>query len=150
MKKETFYKISIAILIVLNLLQLGAMLFRPKPHQDPKANLKNHAAELMQLNNEQKKGFFALVDKHKEQIKDLQQKQNNLTDDYFHQPKDSILTLVSTIESEKIKVTEQHFMDIERILNDNQKPYFEKFKNKALQQILQPHPPKRPPHPDGN
>ena len=136
MKKEIFYKIIIGLLITLNLLQLSAFFFGPKPPHIQKVDFKEKASKEMNLNATQQEAFFEFVAKHKQKMKSIQERQVQMTHNYFRQPTDSILALIATIEIEKIKATDMHFLDIKSILNTDQKFQFKDFKKNAIEHIL--------------
>lgn len=138
MKKETVYKITIGVLLALNLLQLIGFLFAPKPQRMrvQKGHFENEAVQILNLNNEQQKKFINFAEGHRDKMKILYDQQTELASEYFHQPNDSLLDLITKIETEKISTTQQHFSDVKSILNQNQISDFEKFKKKALQSIL--------------
>lgn len=138
MKKDNVYKITIAILLVLNLLQLIGFLCAPKlpPLQQGKANFEGKAEQMMDLSEEQKQEFATFVKEHKVKMQKLKKDQVKLAKDYFVQPSDSLLTLLARAESAKIEATEQHFEEVKSILNKEQFPMFKQFKKDALNLIL--------------
>lgn len=144
MIKENFYKISITILLVLNLLQLLGFLFAQK-HQPEPINLKDRAAQILNLNKEQERQFLNLAEEHRDEIIKLHDKQAKLTSEYFTSLDSLLLQSISAIEVEKIKKTNKHFSNIQNILNRNQLPAFKQFKKEFLRHILREEPDKRLP-----
>jgi len=135
MKKESLYTLIIAILLILNLFQLGAFLFAPKPpHHN--GGFRDRAVEILNLNENQKQAFFISAQKHKEAIDDLVNEQKKLTISYFNNPSDALLNSIKEIEIEKIEVTQTNFNEIESLLTQEQKPKFEEFKKQALLLII--------------
>ncbi len=137
MKKETFYKISISILLVLNILQLTTYFIFSL--QSPRRGAKDFgkkAVEILRLNEQQRTEFFTLAEKHRTVMKRLVKKQKKLTIFYLNNPSDSILTEIHKIQTHKIKQTEKHFKDIKSILLPSQKDNFIIFKKRALRAIF--------------
>lgn len=137
MKKERFYKICIAVLLLLNLLQLAGFLFLPKPPKPKKGNFKQEAINILRLTPQQEQAFFKSAEKHHTAMTDLVKKQKELTAEYFKNPSELLLTEINQIETQKIKITETNFNEIEHFLQPNQKEKFKQFKEKALKIILQ-------------
>jgi len=145
MRKETFYIIVIALLIALNLLQLGNHFFDNRPPEDkPPIHLRQRVVNQLNLNKEQEQQFFDLVKNHITEMRSLLKNQHKLSKAYFQQPTDTLLQRLSRFESKKIQITEQHFSDIKSILNEEQYADFEKFKTKALNNLLRLQSPRRP------
>jgi periplasmic protein CpxP/Spy len=132
MKKETFYKVTIAVLIVLNLLQVGGRFLA----QRPKGNPVNMAVKHLGLDDEQEKQFRELAQVHRKKMIDFRTRQASLTETYFNQPSDTLLNEVIFIERKKIEVTFQHFNDVKKMLKENQLDEFEGFKKRSIKRIL--------------
>lgn len=145
MKKDTIYKLIIAVLLVVNAVQLGGYFFGPKLNPNPKGEMfQERAIEILKLNAHQKSLFLDLAKKHQENLTELHQEQTKLTDSYFHQTSDSLLDAIGKLETKKINLTQKHFTEIKDILTQEQLPYFKTFKKEALQVILKENaPPKR-------
>lgn len=140
MKKETFYKVTIALLIVLNFLQVGARFMAHQPQRDPiKMAVKN-----LGLDEVQEKQFRKLAQAHKNKMVDFRTKQSLLTEAYFNQPSDSTLNEVTILERNKIEAIWQHFIDVKNVLNENQEDEFEEFKKRSIKRILGFPPPIKP------
>lgn len=145
MKKETLYKVLIVVLLLLNLLQLSLFALAPKPPHKHSKNFKEKTIQELKLNEKQRQTFNYLAKEHRNQIVKLHNEQIELTAKYFEQPTDSILQLIIDITTEKIKITNQHFEDIETMLNENQMIDFKQFKKEALRHILYGNSKKRTP-----
>lgn len=137
MNKELIYKISILILLALNLLQLTSFLLMPKHRHHPGEDFKNEVVKMLDLDEQQKDSFFSSAEKHRESMTLLVNQQKELTRQYFNKASDSVLQKINLIETEKILITEVNFKEIQNILKPNQQDKFEAFKNKALQIIVQ-------------
>ncbi|MBU2997090.1 hypothetical protein KO500_11635 [Cellulophaga baltica] len=147
MKKENVYKLIIAILLFINLLQLASFLLAPKPQQHPNDRFQDRIIQTLNLNDEQQKTFHSYAKEHAEHITTLLEQQTQIINQYFKNPSDDLLHEISAIESKKITATAQHFFNIKSILKPNQLQNFEAFKKLALQHILGNEEPKsRPPH----
>ncbi len=140
MKKETLYVWIIAFLVLVNAVQLGAILLKPKPTAPPMhppyADFKEKAIETLHLDEEQAKLFAKSAAKHRDEINKLNRKEKRMVAHYFQEPSSSGLEAIEAIQSEKIKVTQNHFEEIESMLNEQQLPDFETFKNEAIKRIL--------------
>lgn len=132
MKKETFYKIAIAILVIMNLLQVGGRFM----HHRSLVTAKYRVIDQLKLDKNQEQEFLVLVKNHRKSMLDLHTMQQEFTQAYFNQPSDALMQEVILIEEEKIKITAQHFADIKSLLNEDQYASFEEFKNKAIENIL--------------
>jgi len=151
MKKEYIYKICIIILFAMNLIQIGGFLItssRPPrfegregregmhgPMTD-KNEFQEEAAKMLKLNKEQQIKFSEYAKTHNMKIRILQQKQRNLIGNYFNQPSDSVLNIISNIEAQKIEFTQRHLNGVKSLLNKDQYRNFEQFKKKAVDIIL--------------
>lgn len=135
MKKETLYKVAIAVLLIVNILQLIPFFLGPKP---PKRNndFKQHAIELLQLTKEQTVQFDSIAQQHRKQMNQINDNQIEITSRYFANPSDELLNEISTLETLKIKTTQNHFLAVKSILNPNQIDAFHQFKMEALQTII--------------
>lgn len=136
MKRETLYKITVIVLLVLNLLQISFPILSKKPPQNLKKPCKPNAVEMLYLNPDQDIQFREFGKKHNEVMDSLQKKQKQCVRNYFLQPTDSLLNNMKEIEAKKILVTKKHFEDMRSILKEEQLTHYEEFKNKALKFIL--------------
>ncbi len=143
MKKDTVFKIIIIVLLALNTLQLAGFLLKPKPLH--KSEFRDIAATILMLNETQKSKLYNFAETHNSKIQGLLKKQNQLLPQYFDTPNDSLLQLITKIETEKIKITKQHFSNIKSLLNKEQLLNFEKYKKEALLNILKADKPKKEP-----
>jgi hypothetical protein len=132
MKKESFYKVSIAVLIILNLLQIGAHFIQTKSIGDPI----NMPIKHLGLDDVQEKIFRELIQVHKDKMANFRTAQAALTEAYFNQNSDSLLNEITLIERKKIQTTEQHFVSIKKILKESQLDEFEEFKKRSIKRIL--------------
>lgn len=136
MKKESIYKLLIALLLIVNLVQLGGHLFAPKPPHKAGEKFREQAVQLLALDNAQKQQFFELAESHKNAMSALHKQQQQLTERYFQQPTSELLTQITRIDKEKITLTEAHFQDVKKLLTSDQQPQFEAFKQAALRIII--------------
>jgi len=155
MKKENIYKICIIILFAMNLIQMGGFLItssRPPRFEErgggiggkermqgsmpDKKDFQKEAARMLNLNNEQQIKFSEFAMTHNIRIRALQKKQRELIGNYFNKPSDSVLDLISDIETQKIEFTQRHLNEVKSILNEDQYQNFKQFKRNALEIIL--------------
>lgn len=140
MQKETFYKVTIAVLIVLNLLQVGARFMAHRLPGDPIKMPVRHLG----LDDLQEKQFRDLAKAHRQKMTDFRTQQSFLTEAYFDHPSDTLLTQVTSIEGKKIEETGQHFIAIKNLLQESQYDEFEDFKKRSIKRILGFPPPYKP------
>lgn len=140
MKKETLYIWIIAVLFLVNAAQLGVFLIKPKPPMPPRneqhQGFRERAVELLNLSEIQREQFYKLSEKHAAEIEALNKKEKTLTTEYFDNPTELGLQAILKIQSQKIKVTQEHFNEIKSIITKSQKSDFEKFKKEAIQHII--------------
>jgi len=137
MKKEHVYISLIVLLLALNIFQLSAHFFSPQPPPNQRTNFKNMIPEILELNEDQKKRFFAMANEHRDQMRALIKQDRILILRYIDSPSESLLNEIADITTQKIKLTENHFSDVYNMLNDQQKGHFAKFKQTAFQQLSQ-------------
>lgn len=164
MKRENVYKILIALLLIVNLAQLGgnvlatepprtaidgAMPPPPPPSGDgfqsvPKGKLadtkgrtfQREAILLLELSDTQKQQFDALAKAHNTEIARLQKQQGELTLRYFQQPSEALLDKIADMDKQKVQSTESHFEAVYQLLNHEQQANFKAFKQAALRVII--------------
>lgn len=145
MKRDTVYKLIIVVLIALNMLQLAPFLLSRNATQPPVDRFQQKAIKNMKLDKQQEKEFLEFVGMHRDKMMHLFGRQSDIAVEYFTQPSDSLLKELATIERDKIEAAQQHFTQIKSILNENQLPLFEQFKQEALHIILEGDAGKEPP-----
>lgn len=150
MKKLQFYKYTTWGLLAVNLLMLTFFFFRGAMHH---ADLR--ALDSLKLEEQQHEAFLTSAQRHEAKMLEIVGKQANLLSPYFNQLKAGVDTIdehnlfavYEQLETEKIKITYQHFEEIKYILKPNQQADFELFMDVILRKILpepkkNKHPPK--------
>lgn len=151
-----FYKTATVLLILLNIAILSFFITMGPPHK--KGNFfggKEHALEILKMDNKQHELFLASAKRHGVHIDTINSKQKQLLAPYFdslfnpltENEKDSLLQTVQTLERQKIEYTLDHFKELKNILRDDQQVLFKPFMDKILRKILNNkektvHPPK--------
>lgn len=136
MKKNQVYLTLIVLLIIINLVQLGAKFAAPKPPPHHAAeNLRTEIPKMLDLDQNQTSDFYKLVTNHREKINKLQKQQRELTQQYINNPSVRLLDEISDFHKQKIVLTENHFNSVYNILNEQQKVNFPKFKQAVFQKI---------------
>lgn len=136
MKKNTFYKWSIGILLTLNLIQLTGFLIAPKPPMHKGGDFRNEAVRILNLNDNQKTLFYKSAEKHRKTMDALHLEQKKAIINQFNNTSNENLNKIKALEIKKIEATQINFKEIKAILKTNQLEYFGEFQKKALNKIL--------------
>lgn len=136
MNRERFYKIALLLLVLLNLLQVGARFIHERPPRDMHRKVVKH----LQLDARQEEQFRGEIGKHRKSMQLLHRRQQALTQSYFTNPSEVLMQEILALEKEKFQVTEDHFASLKSFLREEQYPDFEVFKQKAIQHILRSEP----------
>lgn len=140
MSRNRLYKIGIVALVIINLLQVGALVInqnqKRRVHPRLGHGFRDRAITIMNLNNKQTEQFQQLAHAHRTQILKLNNKEQEYLITYFGSPTESILDSINLIQKQKIEVTQRHFKEIKEILKPKQYPDFMVFKEEALKIIL--------------
>ncbi|MFS4447337.1 hypothetical protein [Maribacter sp. 2307UL18-2] len=136
MRRETLYKIAIGVLLTVNIAQVSYLFLTKKPANHTKEHSKPNAIEILRLSEDQNIRFKAFSKQHHEAMVLLQEEQKKCVRDYFTRPSQALLDCVKDIEAKKIQITKKHFDDMKSVLKEEQLPYYEEFKDKALRYIL--------------
>lgn len=139
MKSAQFFKYTTWAMLILNLAMLSFFFFRNGYHGK---NLR--AIDTLQLDGQQHELFLASAKKHKIEIVDIQEQQKRMLRPYFKQlvlenkelDEEVLLMAMEQLESQKIKATYQHFLEIKNILKEDQLANFEHFMDRMLTKIL--------------
>ena len=159
MKQLKFYKIAFFAMLLLNVFVMGILFFKPQKPNHPKKYKKGivikHAQEIMHLDDEQVASFKELAKKHGKGMKELDAKQRKFLKPLFQNidksnSMDSVtLQKAGNYQSEKIKLTLEHFKEIKSILKEDQYDDFNTFIKKASILLLSSGKPgARPRHPN--
>jgi hypothetical protein len=144
MNQLQFFKGGFSIALLLNIILLAFIFFRPAKHSKSHHFLHEVVHEL-QLDESQKAQFLASAKTHHELIEANNTKQKALISAYFnfltkannHIPQDSLLQELSLLKEEKIQFTYQHFAELKQSLRVDQQKNFPKVLHKALGILLE-------------
>tara|TARA_R110002126_G_scaffold286177_2_gene437652 strand:- start:4558 stop:4971 length:414 start_codon:yes stop_codon:yes gene_type:complete len=136
MKRETLYKVTVIVLLILNLAHISFLVLNKKPQKNFHKNHKQGAREVLLLDHIQDTQFKEFSKKHNESMILLRDEQKQLVKNYFLKPTDSLLNRIKNIEAEKIKITEKHFENMRSVLKEDQLSYYKDFKHEILKSIL--------------
>jgi hypothetical protein len=146
MKTNTFLKMAVLIMVLINVVLIGFMVARPKmPPRGKPVDLKNIISEKLNLDEEQQETYFELAKNHGELMAEIEQKQKPLIRDYFSflksedqnfSTQDSLLTEINILESEKLIMTYNHFEQLKEICNPSQQVLFEEIIGDLIQDLL--------------
>jgi len=135
MKKEAFYKFVIGLLLTLNLVLIGFFLLRKSPHP-PKHHFREQAFEILHLKGPQKYQFDNISKVHHKNMQLFHAEEKQLFQLYFQSASKDHLHQIQDIKKQKLEFTKAHFDSVKALLNDDQKMYFEEFREKALKRIM--------------
>ncbi len=149
MNKLTLYKIITVILIVANLAMVWLLMSskkRPRHGDGPR----NEIIKALNFDKGQVEQYDKLIALHRKEIKDVEQKMNNLKTTYFLQlnnetniqKNDSLLKIMGEMAITKEKINYLHFEEIRKICKPDQLPDFNNLVNR-LNNLFAPH---HPPH----
>ena len=149
MKSLQFYKYTTWGLLGLNLLILAFFMAHKPPFHGGM-----RAMDTLHLDDQQHTEFLVSAKKHQQRIQEIKIKQKAILQTYFNQLITSSeqvkemngLTTYEQLESQKVKVTYQHFKEIKSFLRTDQHTDFEQFMQRMLKRIL-PSLEKMPHHP---
>ncbi len=150
MKKETIWIGLVVLLIVLNATILflflgGKTPGRPGPGDQPPRG--RQIINALSLDEDQQAKFEILKEEHRNQIKDLNSKANEMLQSYFMllesseidlTQKDSLESEFTLIEREKMKATFDHFQKLKSICNPAQQKEFDEFLPKLIELVMPP------------
>jgi hypothetical protein len=145
MKSLSFFKTTTFFLLLLNLV-LIFLLFqgRPKGPHGPRGPFKHKAIEILKLDATQAEEFKALAKTHHEAIEKLNTESSTLLKPYFNDlfkktnssEKDSLMLRFQSIAKEKVVVTQNHFLEVKKILKPEQEQHFDLFLKKSVNILL--------------
>jgi hypothetical protein len=135
MKTNTFLKMAVLIMVLINVVLIGFMVARPKmPPRGKPVDLKNIISEKLNLDEEQQETYFELAKNHGELMAEIEQKQKPLIRDYFSSLKlevqnsemqDSLLIQINQLDRDKLTDTYSHFLELKKVCNPEQLLVFE-------------------------
>lgn len=140
MEQVKFYKYAMIFLAILNVSMVAFFLItKPKGKPDNR-----NVIGILELDKTQKETFFQYAEAHKTLMNDFNKAQKAVLKTYFQTLTDttniaitdSLLTEVQALEREKIESTYEHLKEVKTILNEEQKPHFQKFMNRVYKMIL--------------
>ncbi len=146
MKTNTFLKIAVLIMFLINVILIGFMIGGPKMHPKGKQDdLKEIISEKLNLNEEQRDSYFQLAKSHNEAMSQVNRKQKPLIREYFNSLKletkdpatqDSLLELINQLDQEKLTLTYSHFEELKNICDPDQVVVFEGIMDEIFQVLL--------------
>ncbi len=147
MKTNTFLKIAVLILFLINLILIGLMVVgrQKKPLRGNQNDLKEIIAEKLDLDERQRNTYFELAQTHNKAMSEINRKTKPLIRDYFNSLKmeepnraieDSLLTVLDQLNRDKLTLTYSHFGDLKKICNPEQVLVFEGIMDEIIQVLL--------------
>ncbi|MDI1323251.1 MAG: Spy/CpxP family protein refolding chaperone [Algoriphagus sp.] len=150
MKKETIWIVLVILLIGLNATILFLFLGRetpgrPGPGDQPPRD--RQIINALSLDENQQAKFAILKEEHRDQIKELNSKANEMLELYFMllesseidlAQKDSLESEFASIERAKMKATFDHFRKLKSICNPAQQKEFDEFLPKLIELVMPP------------
>lgn len=150
MKKEKFLWILVIVLIALNAATLFFIVRGPRP--DHENRFDRTVVDELELNDKQIKQFNAMKREHHQEIMRLDAEMRSVYERYFYlltntmnsSEKDSLETILSNKQKEKIQITYHHFEELKSICTEKQKEKFKKLVPLLMQVISTQKNPGRP------
>lgn len=156
MDKSKFYKISAIALLLINIAAFTFFfLSKPSHKEGPPKNhdFRIEVVDILGLNEKQENKFIESVERHKDMMHRISEKQSRLMESYFRGltgvsesvNNEEILDMHCRLEQEKIEQTYLHFKEIKQLLTPDQKEKYKKFLERATDVLLTKNHPKPPP-----
>lgn len=131
-------------MVLINLLLLGFVFFQNKPQLGIPFHLRMAAKHEMNLDDKQLEKFVESAERHKKAIRDLNEQQQALLQQYYlpllHDKKNvnsaSLEKAINQIEKRKLEITYQHFEEVKTMLRPEQMAGYQHFIQNALGRIL--------------
>jgi hypothetical protein len=149
MTKLTFFQISTAVLIVLNIGLLCAFaLGKPKHPEHDGPGPKRRALEILKLDKNQLDEFIKLAKQHHEMMMKFDEQQRKLLVPYFSNKNEEespenedYLEQLLQIEKQKISFTKSHFEEVKSMLKPEQYPNLEQLIHEVMNENNKKSPP---------
>jgi len=121
------YKIGFFILVVVNIVLVVVFTMRPKMPISQEG-IKDHISQDLQFNKEQTEIFEEMAKNHREAMRDLERKEQDLVRSFFHHlslnhpegDKEVMLQEILQLKKDKIMITYMHFEELKGICNEEQ------------------------------
>lgn len=136
MKKTKLYFIIIIVLVIINLVQVAIPVFLHKGPPPRNHEERFDGNSILHLTGNQNSQFNDMAVKHHDKMMEIQNQQKVLTEQYFAKPTAKLLNEICMLENAKISYTNSHFEEVKSILTKEQLPYYQDFKNKAVNIII--------------
>ena len=144
---------GVTALIVLNVIAIILLVilvvkpFRPHQPRGPKHMLETE----LELTDEQKSEYRALIKSHRSKMHELREKINEARKEYFAElggtKNNKALAKIGQLQTEIESNTLQHFLDFKQLLTPEQQAEFENIYQDVLGAMAGPKPGHRPPPP---
>lgn len=148
MDQIRFYKFAIYGLILLNIVVLGFFLLsspkrglhRPRPD----SNFQAEVVDMLKFTNDQQIVFDQSHDRHEKQMRRTNQEEEKLLLSYFDNiasPSSELdtalfFTQFQQLQRQKLRLTQQHFLEIKAMLNEEQLPDFKRLMERVTERIV--------------
>ena len=154
MKRETLLTIAVAVLFLLNVGTLGFLWFgrmhhHPPPHRRPPIDAT--LLDALQFTPEQEEKFEELKHEHHGKMIELDQQYDLAVEEYFSLLKsdtagvatrDSSERKIGDIQTERARVTLEHFREVKALCNAEQQKKFDAVIPKLVEIMIPPRHPK--------
>lgn len=140
MKTNQFYKYSAIILLLINISLVTFFVIKKKGHHNP-GHL--HAAKTLNLTDDQADQFKILAKEHHQALMSVKEQQLDLLNTYFQSlyndsstSNEEELAAISAIETKKIELTYNHFLQVKQMLTADQQKNYKEFIQETVQKVL--------------
>lgn len=152
MTRSKFYKYASIILLLLNITLVTAFLIT-KPKNRPRGEGRLNAKDLLKMDDAQHDLFLINLEKHKEEVNEIREKQIEVLRPYLYSVGDStklennnaIINTLKELEGIKLTSMYNHLKDLQDILSEDQLPLFDSFLKQRLDDMTRRDENRRPP-----
>lgn len=142
--KTKVFAITLIGLLLSNLLFIGFLFLKPKPHPPIGEGPKGLIIEKLQFSEEQIVQYNQLIEEHRKNVSQKEQALKEAKLDYYQtlntgNPETALENLLEA-QKQMEQIHYNHFNDIKSICNENQVPKFEDLVNE-LPRLFEPHKP---------
>lgn len=145
MNSHNVFKIGFFVMLALNIGVLAFTLLN-RPHNRPRPGDRQvEIANRLRLNEEQRGLYFKSAKNHRTEIESIERLQRSTAEEYLQTLKEAnaesarlslLVSRYSELETEKLKITYDHFKELKSLCSNYQLKHFEDIVDEVLGSIL--------------